>query len=245
MGTATEAQNPVRSAVPVGLAVVLAYLVMATGIATIGLGLPDAMVRAPVDIKSPAPAWSSVVLPCVEGWSLHEGGGCGPAASPQEWPGGAPLPVQHADPVGGFVAEVDATRVDTLTTVLSASPVWASLLAGGLALLLLIPVIRSTADGHPFAAGNSRRWAAATAVTAIGWALATIGPYLAARAIIPIMEATPQYTPAAETFTLPAGWLGADLRVAWWPLLVIALLGCLAAATRRGARLAADTEGLV
>ncbi len=242
----TVVRDPTRSAVPVGVAVVLAWLVMAAGVGAIVTSLSNAVVDAPVEIGLPAPARSHVVLPCIEGWSLDGASGCAPAADPEVWPGGAPLPAQQAGGIEGLVAGVDSSRASTVTTILAASPMWASLLAGGLVLLLLIPVIRSTAEGRPFASGNSRRWAVSTAIVAGGWAVAAIGPYFAARQIIPVLESTPQYvTAAGEAFTLPAGWLVADLRIVWWPLLVIALLAVLAAATHRGARLAADTEGLV
>lgn len=244
--TLTRTKNAARSAVPVGVAVVLAWLIIGTGFAWLGTAFTNDAVSAPVGIGSAAPARSFVVLPCVEGWSLDGASGCEPAVSSEEWPGGAPLPVQPAEPGGRLAAQIDSSQASVLTTALSGSPVWAGLLAAGLAMLLLIPVIRSTAAGQPFADGNSRRWAAATVATAIGWALATVGPYLAARQVIPVLEANPVYsTVDGEMFTLPAGWLVADLHLAWWPLLVLALLGVLAAATHRGARLAADTEGLV
>jgi hypothetical protein len=45
---------------------------------------------------------------------------------------------------------------------------------------------------------------------------------------------------------MPTGWLTPALHIEWWPLFIAVLfLGTLAATTCRGARLAADTEGLV
>ncbi|WP_155859415.1 hypothetical protein [Cellulomonas sp. KRMCY2] len=47
------------------------------------------------------------------------------------------------------------------------------------------------------------------------------------------------------SFDFPGGRLVPDLDVAVWPLTIVVLLAGLAAATRAGARLASDTEGLV
>ena len=244
--TLTRPTNAARSALPVGVAVVLAWLIIGSGFVWLGGAFTNDGIAVPVGIGSAAPARSFVVLPCVEGWSLDGASGCGPAVSPDEWPGGAPLPVVPADSGSELVAWVDSSQVSGVTAVLASSQVGAGLLAAGVAMLLLLPVIRSTADGRPFADGNARRWAAATVVAAVGWGLGTVGPYLAARRVIPVLEANPVHrTVAGEVFTLPTGWLVAAMPFAAWPLLVVALLGVLAAATHRGARLAADAEGLV
>lgn len=241
MITTTETHHDVRSAVPVGLALVFAYLVMGTGVAYAGLALGDAVVRVPVELTAEAPARMQVVLPCVEGWSLDGLSGCEPSVSPQVWPGGEPLPTE---PTGGLTTET--STFGATTALLASSPGWASLIAGGIALLVLIPVIRTTAEGRPFAPGNSRRLAAAAAATVAGWVGATVGPYLAADAVLRTIEATPRRAGLAMAeYDMPAGWLAPDLRLAWWPLLVIALLACFAVATRHGARLADDVDGLV
>lgn len=229
----------IRSAIPVGLALVFSCLVVGTGIVYAGLAVADDFVRVPVELTPQSPARMEVVLPCVEGWSLDGISGCGPSVIPDVWPGGVGLPVQRT---GGFVTEL--MGADATTSLLSTSQIWASLVAGGFALLILIPVIRSTAEGRPFAHANDRRLGAATAVIAAGWVAATGGPYLAARSALRIVEATPRSTGLLE-FDMPAGWLAPDLQIVWWPLLFIVLLGCSAAATRHGMRLAAETDGLV
>ena len=131
-----------------------------------------------------------------------------------------------------------------MTFVLSTSPVWAGLMADGAAPLVLIPVIRTTAEGRPFAHANDRRLAVAAAVTAAGCVVATVGPFIAAHAVLRLIEATLRCAGFTE-YVMPAGWLVPDRRVAWWPLLVIGLLLWLAAATRQGTRLATDEDGLV
>ena len=225
------------SALLVGATTVAAYLAVAAGVffgfLAVSGGLdPD----VPVRLTAEAPAWQDATLPCVEGWSLDGLPSCGPAASPEQWRGGESLPVRHA---GGLLADVH--DLDPLSSLLGASPYWGGLIAGGVVALVLLPALRTTASGRPFAHGTARRLASAAAVVIGGWLVATAAPRLAApRAIESIADAR-SYT----GFDVPTGWIAPALVVTWWPLLIAALLVALAAATRSGARLAADTEGLV
>lgn len=85
-------QRNIRSAVPVGLATVLAYLAVGAGVVYAGMALAgEAWARVPVELTAQAPAWQEVVLPCVEGWSLDGISGCAPAVQPQQWPAGESL----------------------------------------------------------------------------------------------------------------------------------------------------------
>jgi hypothetical protein len=140
---------------------------------------------------------------------------------------------------GGLVADVGA--LDPLSSVLGTAPAWGGLIAGGVVALVLLPVLRTTAAGRPFAQGNARRLASAAAVVTAGWLLATAGPRLAAPRVIESIAGARSYA----GFDVPTGWIAPALDVTWWPLLIAVLLATLAAASRSGARLAADTEGLV
>ncbi|MFI2752138.1 hypothetical protein ACGIF2_01745 [Cellulomonas sp. P22] len=223
----------------VGLATVLAWLLIGAGAFVVVQVVSGTMVaEVPVRLGPGTPAYESVVLPCVEGWSREVGSGCAPAATAEQWPGGAALPVDHD---GGMVATgYDASWT---TALLADAGTWALLLAGGVVVLILVPVLRSTAAGRPFAPHNGRRLAVAASVTAAACLLATAGPYLAAPEVIALLEAARVAPDSA--ITLPDGWLVPQLRVTWWPALVATLLLVLAAATRTGARLADDAEGLV
>jgi hypothetical protein len=116
--------------------------------------------------------------------------------------------------------------------MLGAAGIWGGLLAAGAVLLVLVPVVRSTATGRPFAPGNARRLGVAAATVALGAVLASVGPYLAAQQVVPLLD-------------VPDGWIVPALDLVWWPLPVALLLAALALAVRSGTRLAADTEGLV
>lgn len=243
MAATDQLDDTVRSAVPVGLATILALLLVGAGMVHAGLAVfGDLWVRVPVTLGSPAPAWSEVVLPCVEGWSLGGEGGCQPAAPTSAWPGGAALPVGHVG-IGEFVADVPPSA--DAAALLGAAPVWAGLIAGGIAVLLLVPVVRSTARGRPFAAANSRRLAGAAAAAGVGWAIATLAPWLAAGPVVRHLESTPQTGVEGQPYAVPPGWLEPDLRIEWWPALVVGLLLAFAAATWRGERMAGELEGLV
>lgn len=222
----------------VGFMLVVAYLAIAGGVFSAGMAVlgrgPSA--EAPVRLTAPV-GYTDVLLPCVDGWSM-DGSSCAPAVSPDVWPGGQPLPVRHG---GGFLAAAD---VDPVTALLATAASWAGLVAGGLVGLILVPALRSTASGHPFAPGNARRLGWAAAVVVAAWVVATVGDVVAASRIIAVIEATPRWSPTGA-FDMPADWLAPSLVVGWWPLPVVLLLLALAAATRRGTRLASDTEGLV
>lgn len=223
----------------VGLATVLAWLLIGAGaFVVVQVASGTIVAEVPVRVGPGTPAYESVVLPCVEGWSRDAGSSCAPAATAEQWPGGAALPVDHD---GGMVATgYDASWT---TALLANAGIWAWLVAGGVVVLVLVPVLRSTAAGRPFAPHNGRRLAVAAGVTAAACLLSTAGPYLAAPEVIALLEAA-RVTPDSA-ITLPDGWLVPRLRVTWWPVLVAALLMALAAATRTGTRLADDAEGLV
>lgn len=196
--------------------------------------------EAPVRIGPAAPAWSEEVLPCVENWSLDGASGCEPSVRADVWPGGATLPVEHG---GGFV--VRSTQVAPGTALLATAATWGWFLAAGVVVLLLVPVVRSTASGRPFDTGNARRLAGAAAVITVVWTVISTSPALVAPALIRAVTASRPAVQGNDTFSLPTGWLVPDQRIVWWPLVVAVLVAVLAAATRTGARLAADTEGLV
>lgn len=233
----------VASAVTVGVVTIAAWLAIGAGLVLAAFAVTgQADTHVPVQLSAAAPARSTKVVPCVEGWPTDGSSSCAPAAGADEWPGGEPLPVQHR---GGMVAGIG--EVPPLPALLSTTPGWSGLVAAGVVVLLLVPVLRSTASGRLFRPGNARRLAAAAGVIVLAWILATAGPALAAPTIIGMIEAAPRYTELGplDRFDMPAGWLVFDLRVVWWPLLPALLLAALAGATRSGTRIAADTEGLV
>jgi len=226
-------------AVVVGMAIVGAWLAIGAGMVVAGTGASgQGSAQVPVRVSEAAPAYMDVVLPCVQGWTL-EGGRCEPAAPAAQWQGGAAIPVRHS---GGLVtATIGAGPV---ASVLALAPRWVGLVGGGLVVLLLLPVVRSTASGRLFEQANARRLAMAAGTVFAAWILASAGPALAASSFIGLLEQTPVYG-GPDGFPMPHGWLTYDPRITWWPLLIAALLGILATATRSGARLATDTAGLV
>ncbi|MBO1751307.1 hypothetical protein J4G33_05770 [Actinotalea sp. BY-33] len=233
------AKQLIGSAMAVGTLVVVACLLIGAGIVA---ALMVARGGAPVPVEVMAPARQEVVLPCVEGWSIDGISGCAPAVSAEDWPGGEPLPVHRSGPL-----TIYGDHQSPAIGLMAGAGPWATLLASGLVILLLVPVLRSTAEARPFAPGNARRLAVASAATATAWAMATALPALAApRAVASFLAAwTTPPTATGETAPVPAGWIVPDPQVAWWPLLVALLLGALAAAVARGTRLADDAEGLV
>ena len=236
-------RQSVTSAAVVGVMTVVAWLAIGGGLVLASFAVTgQADTAVPVQLSAAAPARSTKVVPCVEGWPADGSSSCAPAASADEWPGGEPLPVQYR---GGMVAGIDG--VPPLPALQSTTPVWSGLDAAGVVVLLLVPVLRSTASGRLFRRGNARRLAVAAGVIVLAWVLATAGPALASPTVIGLIEAAPRYSELGplDRYDVPAGWLEPDLRIVWWPLLPALLLAALAGATRNGTRLAADTEGLV
>jgi hypothetical protein len=224
------------SALLVGVTTVAAYLAVAAGVFFGLLSVSGGQsTPVPVRLTAEAPASMDLTLPCVQGWSLN-GESCEPAATAEQWSGGVSLPVRHT---GGLLAE--GSHLDRVTALLSTAPTWGGLIAAGVVGLVLLPALRTTASGRPFARGNARRLASAAVVVALGWLLATTGPLLAAPSVIESIAGARRYT----GFEVPTGWFAPALDITWWPILIAVLLATLAAATRSGARLAADTEGLV
>jgi len=196
-----------------------------------GLGLYNTW-PVPVKIVGVPSMTAMGLVPSVEGFEFPDGSLGWPAASPDEWTGGEPLPVIQT---GGLALPLaDAGPIVRLA---AGAPLWTLLLAGGCAVLLLVPVVRSYAATRPFTPGTAWRLAVAAGVVATGWALAALLPYLAAGAAID----GHLYVGRA----LPAHWIAPHFQPAWWPLLVVVLLAGLAASSRRGERLTAETEGLV
>lgn len=231
------------SAIVVGLATVIAWLAIGAGLLAASFAVMGQMSTAvPVQLSAAVPARSTMVVPCVEGWPADGLSNCAPAVTADQWPGGEPLPVQYR---GGMIAE--ANKVGPLPALLSTAPYWSGLVAAGAVILVLIPVLRSTAAGQLFRPGHARRLAAAAAVIVLAWVVATAGPALAAPNILGLIEAAPRFTEfgPSDQFDMPAGWLVFDLRLTWWPLLPALLLAALAGATRAGTRITQDAEGLV
>jgi hypothetical protein len=247
MSTVVEQQEgprqTIKSAAAVGVMTVMAWLVLGTGLFAAAFAVMGQLDTAvPVALSPEAPASSTRVVPCVEGWPTDGLSSCEPAAPADVWPGGEPLPLR---PAGGMVASIN--EVAPVPALLGTAPKWIGLIAGGAVVLVLIPVLRSTAAGRLFQSGNARRLAIAAGVIVLAWIAATAGPALAAPTILGLIEAAPRVTEFGEarTFDMPSGWLVFDLGVTWWPLLPALLLAGLAGASRAGTRIITDTEGLV
>jgi hypothetical protein len=235
--TMTAAVPSTRRASRAGVAVgVVTFLAMCC----VGLGLWDAaqpwsppMAGVPVKFTAGAPALQGTsVVPSVEGLPSPDGGFGAPAASPDVWPGGKALPLQPAGSSSHF--EMTVPRTDVTSKYFADAEHWACLLAGGVVALVLIPAVRGVAAGELFARGHARRLGAAAAVGLLGWAAGAALPWWAASRVI-----------ASGMSGVPSGWIAPDFNPALWQLVVVALLAVLAEATRRGAKLAADTDGLV
>ena len=231
----------VSSGLLVGLVLVASYAAVVGGLFSAAMaGLERGTVaEAPVRVIAPIGLHGSAIVPCVQGSPAADGSLCEPAASPEQWPEGEPLPVRQA---GGLVAA--ATGAGPIAALLASAPMWGGLLAAGAVGLLLIPAVRTTTSGAPFARGNARRLAAGAVVIAVSWALVTAADYTAASMIIGALEAAPAPM-SAISVEVPEGWLAPALRITWWPLLIGALLALLAAAVKQGTQLRSDTEGLV
>ena len=153
----------------------------------------------------------------------------GPGIGPGDpgWPAAVDLPLVHSGQL--MLSVIDA---DPLTAVLSRAGIWVGLLTAGGVVLLLIPALRATTAGRPFAAGNARRLTIAASAAAAGWALASTLPVIATQRAI-----------TGEMAGVPAEWYASLFQPSWWPLGFAVFLAVLAAATSYGARL--ETEGLV
>jgi hypothetical protein len=135
----------------------------------------------------------------------------------------------HKGGIQALVSFPDAA--DPTIAVLSRGPGLVGGLAVGAVILVLLPLVRSTARGILFTPGSATRLTAAAAIITLATALACLLPYLA----------------AARFLRSPYGsdrWI-ADLQIVWWPLPIAVLLLALAVAVRAGTVLSRDTEGLV
>lgn len=235
-------EAPPRAAgatVAVAVATVLGWVLILGGVVSAGLAATGALAHpVPVSLAAGAPAVTELVLPCVDG-EIVPGDGCGPSAASSEWPAALPLPVHRAG-----VLSAESTGLSPVLSVLAAAPVWAGRAVAGVVVLLLVPVLRSTATGRPAHHGTARPLGLAAAVVAVGWAVSTVAPRLVAPAVLERLVAVGGIG-EPESHGIPDGWLEPALHVVWWPVLVVVLLGALAAASARGERLAADSAGLV
>lgn len=236
----TRARRGATSAVLVGACTVLGAGLLLAAVAVPLVGATDPSLPVTAGPSAPAVSWSTQVIPCLKDVTLPDGSRCEPAADPASWPPGTPLPVT----VTGSSRWDLFSGGDLTERLLGTAPQWAALAAAGLAVLLLLPVVRTWSQARPFAAGNAARLAVAAGVLGLGWLLATVLPPVAAAHRLGQVRSwsTGPYDPGLP---LPAGWLVPALHPSWWPLAFVALVLVLALATRRGARLAADTEGLV
>ncbi|WP_258725957.1 hypothetical protein [Cellulomonas sp. NS3] len=143
-------------------------------------------------------------------------------------PGRAPVSITRQGPLMLSVYE----DVSAPTRILARADVWASAIAAGAAVLILVPVLRSTASRDPFAPRNAPRLALAAAVALVGWGAAALLPVAVAGTVVPGV--------AAE-----AGAWQPVFRPDYWPVGFVVALAVLAFATWHGRQLAADTDGLV
>lgn len=236
----TRARRGVTSAVLVGACTVLGAGLLLAAVAVPLVGATDPSLPVTAGPSAPAVSWSTQVIPCLKDVTLPDGSRCEPAADASSWPPGTPLPVTMTGASQWqLLGDGDLTE-----RLLGTAPQWAALAAVGLAVLLLLPVVRTWSQARPFAPGNAARLAAAAGVLGLGWLLATALPPVAAAHRLGHVRSW-STGPSDPGLPLPAGWLVPALHPSWWPLAFVALVLVLALATRRGARLAADTEGLV
>jgi len=220
----TTTQNPetttsrptVGSAVLIGIVAVAALIGIAVGI--------NVAYRAATTTAN-----SSVTVPVVVTADAPQPTGPGIGPGDPGWPAPVDLPLVHSGHL--MLGIVDA---DPLTAVLSQAETWVSLLTAGGVVLLLIPVLRATTAGRPFAPANARRLTIAAVAATAGWTLAATLPVVAAQRAI-----------SGEMAGVPAQWYAPLFQPEWWPLGFAAFLAVLAAATAHGARLGSETEGLV
>ena len=231
METAQRDVEPrVSHAIVVGVWAVLGVLAILGGLVGIVTSVAGSSVaQVPVHVTTSAEFGG--VRPCAEQDTTLDVGQCPP---PDGWRADVNMISMPSDGL-----TLDALEAPWPTRMLAWAPIWGGLLTGGATVLLLVPVIRNTAQGRPFADGNASRLAAAAGVVAVGWGAATLAWFHAAQRVVERLEGLGLPRGLGE------GWLAADLRTVWWPLIVLALLGTLAEALRRGAILASETEGLV
>ncbi len=226
----SEMEMRVGHAVVVGVWAVIGVLAVLGGLGGVVTSVVGSSV-AQVPVRVTTNAEFGGVRPCAEQDAMLDVGQCLP---PDGWPADVNM---IAMPFNGLT--LDAFQAPWQTRLLAWSPIWVGLLTGGTAVLLLVPVIRNMAQGRPFAGGSGSRLATAAGVVAVGWGAATLGWFYAAQRMVDRLEGL------GLPEGLGQGWVAADLRTVWWPLIVLVMLGALAEASRRGAILAAETEGLV
>lgn len=127
--------------------------------------------------------------------------------------------LEHADPLTSLLANPSRSVAWLTIAVVS---------------LILLPVLRTITAGRPFAPGNARHLGAAGITTAIAWAVVSILPVVAAERAI-----------TAELGHVPAAWFEPRFDPQLWPLAFAGFIVVLAVSVRAGARVAAETEGLV
>ena len=143
-------------------------------------------------------------------------------------PGKAPVSLTREGPLMLSVYE----DVSPLTRALAKADAASALISAGVAILLVVPVLRSTASRQPFAHGNARGLALAALSALIGWVLAATLPVVAAGEVL-------------RSAALEPGVWEPVVRPDYWPLGFAALLGALALVTWKGHRVAVEAEGLV
>lgn len=228
--TQSETEKRVSHAVVVGVWAVIGVLAVLGGLGGIVNSLVGSSV-AQVPVRVTTNAEFGGVRPCAEQDATLDSGQCTP---PDGWPADVNM---ISMPFDGLT--LYAFEPPWQTRVLAWAPSWVGLLTGGTAVLLLVPVIRNMALGRPFAHGSASGLTMAAGVVAVGWGAATLAWFYAARRVVDRLEGL------GLPGGLGEGWVAAELRTVWWPLIVLVMLGTLAEATRRGAILAAETEGLV
>lgn len=226
----SDMEKRVSHAVVVGVWAVIGVLAVLGGLGGIVNSLVGSSL-AQVPVRVTTSAEFGGVQPCAEQDTTLDVGQCPP---PDGWPADVNM---IAMPFDGLT--INAFEAPWQTRVLAWAPIWLGLLTGGTAVLLLVPVIRNMAQGRPFADGSASRLATAAGVVAAGWGAATLAWFYAAHRVVDRLEGLGLPRGLGE------GWVAADLRTVWWPMIVLVMLGALAEASRRGAILAAETEGLV
>lgn len=156
------------------------------------------------------------------------------AMPPQAWDtptaSGFPSPVEGtADGVRLWLESTDA-----LTAALAGAELWVGWLLLGVAVLVLLPLVRVAVEGRGLQSGHPGRVLVVAALAVAGWGAAYGFPVLAASRAV-----------AAQDSGLPSAWFGPYFVAPWWPLAGAALLVLVALSMRQAARVAADSAGLV